>query len=330
MLRRLLVMTIVPGLMISGLSCGKKPSDGDPSEDRARPPVAPLPPVAVPSPVPPVPEPKVARSSEGLGKLLDRFNACVGAVAEIIRASDASVTVPVKQIGDCEKLFDEILATRQVVISEPYAEYFVLAAQVLSRLRLPAPGAGDPAVPFPVKEFITDYNAFALRNNELMGIPVIEPAPAEVVRRSVPRRTYRDELAQLGQTLETAVRDWSFAHHFETLGSGAPAAWLSGAGLERVRFWMLRLKLEDQLGDFARFDCDNAGTGPEEKITCDTLQGAGRALSKSAQDWVDAWTQLLGLLGPSPGAFPAAARKSCDDRQAALEEKIRELPGRIE
>jgi hypothetical protein len=286
--------------------------------------------VAVPVPVPPVIEPKVAHPSEELGKQLDRFNACVGAVAEIVRSSDVAVTVPVKQIADCQKQFNEILTTRQVVISEPYAEYFVLAARVLGRLRPIVPGAGLPAEPFPVKEFITDYNAFALRNNELMGIPVIEPSPAEVVRRSVPRRTYRDELARLGQTLETAVRDWSFSHHFETLGSGAPAAWLSEAGLERVRFWMLQLRLEDEMVGFSRLDCDNAGTGPEEKITCDTLLGAGRALSKSAQDWIGAWSQLLGLLSSSPGAFPAAARKACDDRLSVLEEKIRELPGRIE
>ncbi len=329
MMHRLFALALVVGLIPVWGSCGKK-NGPDPAVEAARPPVAPLPPKAV-TPPPVVPrEPEVVRSADGLGGLIDRFNACIGAVAEGIRATDAIPTSSATQIGDCDKLFNEILSTGKVVVSEPYADYFVLAAKVMDRLRSGRAAPGDPAPAFSTKDFITEYNQFALKNNELMGIPVVEAAEADVARKVVPRRTFRDELARLGETLATAVRDWQFAHRFETLGSGAPSSWLSAVRVERVRFWMLRLTLEDQLAAFGRFDCDNAGTGPEEKITCDTLVGAGRDLAKSGKEWLDAWSLLLGTLASSPGAFPEAARKACDARQEALEEKIRELPGRIE
>jgi len=328
-MRCLFAIAVIAGLIPVWGACGRK-TEPDPSTEASKPPVAPLPPKAVTPPKELPVEPQVARSADGLGVLIDRFNTCIGAVAEAIRASDAMPTTSEKQIGDCEKLFNEVLATRKVVISEPYAEYFVLAAQVLSRLGSGTAAPGSPVATFSTKDFVTEYNRFALKNNELLGIPVIEAAPAEVVRKSVPRRTFRDELARLGETLGTTVRDWQFAHRFETLGSGSPAAWLATGRQERVRFWMLRLTLENRLSAFTRFDCDNAGTGPQEKITCDTLRGAGLDLVKLGQDWLDAWNQLLESIQPPDHVPPAEARKSCDTRQAALEEKIRELPGRIE
>jgi hypothetical protein len=297
--------------------------------------MAPLPPEAVAPQPPKQPEPPSVRTRQGLGVLIDRFNACVGAVAELVRAADTAAPVPAQQVTDCGKLFDEILSTRQVVIAEPYAEYFLLAARVMNRLRGHEGPAGEPRAEFSVKDFVVEYNEFALKNNELMGIPVVEPAPGETVpkesiRRSVPRRTYRDELARLGETLGTTVRDWQFDHPFETLGAGAPAPWLSRGDPERVRFWMLRLTLESQLELFGRLDCDKAGTGPEDKITCDTLRGAASALEKSAREWVEAWSLLLASLRGSGGVVSAEARKACDDHRAAIEEKLRELPGRIE
>jgi len=88
--------------------------------------------------------------------------------------------------------------------------------------------------------------------------------------------------------------------------------------------------LEDQLAAFSRIDCDNAGTGPEEKITCDTLVSAGQNLAKAGREWMDAWTSLLGSLTATAKTPTAEARKSCDHWRDALEDQIRELPGRIE
>jgi len=320
---RCLLLTWILAGLVALASCQKETRGKDGPGDT--PPVVPPPPMGVtPPPEPPAPPPVVARAAEGLGKSIDHYNACVAKVADLVRATDTAPLVPAKLVAECEEAFTVLLTTRSVVVSEPYAEYFVHAARVSARL---AAGA-DPAK-FPVQEFIADYNAFALKNNDLMGVPVTDPPPPPG-RRQVPRRTYRDELARLGEALAAAVRDWDFAHPFETLGSGAPAVWLSEGREERVRFWLLRLRLEQRLEVFGRIDCDNAGTGVDDKSTCATLASAGGDLSRFTRAWLDAWDALLASLVPAGSQPTAEARRAIAAAATSLAERVRELPDRIE
>ncbi len=323
MRRSLLMMTLA--ILAGTGACRKDGQDPDARKDPAVP--SPTPPATATGPGEPAPpEPVVARASEGLGKLIDRFNTCVAQVAELLRAADDRPVVSTKLAKECDGAFAAILETRGVRITEPYTEYFTLAAQVARRF---AAAAADPAVPFQATEFIADYNRLALLNNELLGVPVTEP-PTARERRRVPRRTYRDELARQGETWGKAARDWQFAHPFETLGSGAPAAWFDDASVERTRLWLLRLDLEHQLATFSLLDCDNAGTGPEEKIVCDQLIPAGTDLALRLRAWLDAWDKLLGQLGRSGQTPSAETRRACETAQGRLEERIRELPARVE
>lgn len=327
MRRTLFVMSLA--ILAGTGACKKDQEDPGARKDPSGPVVTP--PIPAPGDRPvtsPQPEPAVVRAAEGLGKGIDRFNACVAQVAELVRAADDRPVVSGKMLTECDRAFSELLEARGVRVSEPYDEYFLLAAQV-SRRFATAGAAADPAAAFQVREFVADYNRLALLNNELLGVPVTEP-PASTERRRVPRRTYRDELARHGEAWSKAVRDWQFSHPFETLGSGAPAAWLSDGQLERTRLWLLRLELEHQVADFSRVDCDNTGTGAEEKTVCDQLVPAGADLIRRLGVWVDAWDQLLAGLVRSGLAPSAEARRACEAAQTQLEERVRELPARVE
>jgi hypothetical protein len=327
-MRRSLFMMSLAILSVTG-ACKKDGPDPDARKDPAVPSVMSPATATADGPLAPAPpEPVVARAAEGLGKLIDRFNTCVAQVAELLRAADDRPVVSSKLATECSNAFAAILETRGVRLSEPYTEYFTLAAQVARRFAAAAT-ATEPAASFQATEFIADYNRLALLNNELLGVPVTEP-PVPTGRRRVPRRTFRDELARQGETWGKAARNWQFAHPFETLGSGAPAAWIDDALLERTRLWMLRLDLEHQLLVFSLLDCDNAGTGPEEKIVCDQLLPAGADLALRLRAWLDAWDQVLGDLVRTGQAPSTEARRACDTAQTRLEERIRELPARVE
>ena len=154
----------------------------------------------------------LSRPSSKLGPFLDEFNACVAHIADIVRSSTSKTTnVPADNVQECRRRLDAILAFRGMPITEAYTEYFVLAARLIDLLSTSA-DASKNTISIPIN-FIENYNAFAIENNELLGVPVTEPMSVSSSSSLFPRRTYRDELARLASNIHTQVIDWHFLHH---------------------------------------------------------------------------------------------------------------------
>ena len=320
-------------IWICGAACNRKKPDFEATDEPGMPPEAPLTPAEVkPLPEEPPKDPATGPSGEP-AVLLDRFNACIGSVAEAFRNAepgkkpDPAVLSP--RILECQKAFESILELGDVVISDPYKDYFLLGASVLEKLPRSEnpPRTGDP--PFRADEFTNAYNEFALKNNELIGIPVVE-LPQAAQTKTVHRRTFRDELARLAGFLEKWSLDWQFSHRFETLGTQAPTAWLLRPLPARVSFWLGSLEIQGRVRAFSVFQCDNSGTDPQDTTTCSALEGARDQLLKDHEAWSQAWRKLLQTPGAGPLTLTTERRELCEKTYQTLSDRIKALPGRVE
>lgn len=263
----------------------------------------------------------LARPSSKLGPFLDEFNACVAHIADIVRSSTSKTThVPADNVQECRRRLDAILAVRGMPITEAYTEYFVRAARLIELLSTSA-DASTNTISVPVN-FIENYNAFAIENNELLGIPVTEPMPLSS-SSLLPRRTYRDELARLALNIHTQVIDWHFHHRFEILGANAKAAWLNHRLAERAKFFVLRNRMEARLATFFHIQCENSGTSSDDRFPCQMLENAGKELARYTRAWLDAWdTWLQTTVGPTCS--------ECERTQKDIEQHVRSLPEAIQ
>ncbi len=258
----------------------------------------------------------ITRPAEKLGPLLDAFNGCVANLAALVRSTESvPVTPPARDVQECRRRFEAILAFRGFPVTADYEDYFVLAARLVDTLPADSSGPGTPS--FSVQAFIEAYNAFALRNNELIGVAATDEREPSI-QGSLPRSTYRDELVRLAGSIRDYVVQWHFEHRFETLGTDAPSAWLQALLPERARLFVLRTRVESRLDAFARLKCEDAGTSTDTRVSCRMLADAAGELARGARAWLDAWDARL--RSASREACPA-----CESTRGDLEMRIRTL-----
>lgn len=311
-------------LLGAAAACREKSSHGDAPAAPALPPAG-LPPHATPGARPEVSNPTagaepvkvLSRPDEKLGPRLDEFNACIAGVADWVRSNDSAVVMPpAENLRVCRRRFEAMLAFSGLPVTEAYDEYFVLAARLVALL--PDPDAGKTDGSFPVKAFIEAYNTFAMENNELLGVAATKPP--EKPEASLPRRTYRERLILLATEVRDRVVKWHFDHRFETVGGDAQAAWINEPLPERARLFVLRTRMEASLDSFLSIKCEDAGTSPDVRISCRSLEDAAGELAHFVRGWVGAWdARLRDVQSRADCAACARAREDLEGRIRSIQ-----------
>ncbi len=322
--RNCLLFLVIMGFLLA--SCGRKKDLPGPDEPEMERPEAPLEPGEVPVVPSPAPDAELPPEARPIMENLERFNRCVLELAKWLHEEEKAVQ-PKEAAGrfePCEKNFLEVLENDEVQVTEPYREYFLLAARLLDRLSGLTVDSGRP---FDRDGFVADYNAFAMKNNELLGIPLVEGIRPQTARK-LPRRTYMDELVRAKEHIGNFVVEWQFGHRFEILGSGGPAAWFPFGRHAHTRFWLDLQPVLVQVGAFRQLECSAEGTDKEDRHTCETLKGSGQELLRRFDEWTTAWRDLLRTARDPAWSPKPDQRQRSEKATASLNGFMQLLPGR--
>jgi hypothetical protein len=196
---------------------------------------------------------------------LDKLNICLHGSVENLKKHFIKKKIPLKTENlkttakKCEKTLFSIISKNNN-ISGSYSSYLILSGtlldtyfNVLELFLLPEKSPGKVNNRVLEKRLIEAYNKFALKNNDLVGIPIRDKGK-ELPPLTLDSRTYGDETARMGDKIWAIILNWNGSHLFKGIGQKKPG-WFSFLRRDYIYLMILSYKIEKIIKNYQVFGC---------------------------------------------------------------------------
>ncbi|MBN2723502.1 MAG: hypothetical protein JXR95_05460 [Deltaproteobacteria bacterium] len=210
---------------------------------------------------------------------INRLNKClqrsVKSIKKEIDANHAVIsrtsTAELKKMGKiCERNYFDIINNYND-LTFYYRKYFLAAAHFLDsyflgteNLSLPMDAPGKQSVLEVEKSVLNIYNKYALKNNDLVGVSILEKYPKQE-KSTVDLRTYSDESARLGEFITKEIRKWNRDHSFDLVPGADRPSWMFSLRREFTAIVFLETQLKKKSEYFKTISCIRGFAKLEEK-----------------------------------------------------------------
>ncbi|MBU1218921.1 hypothetical protein KKF34_10935 [Myxococcota bacterium] len=257
---------------------------------------------------------------------INRMNNCFKRSVETVRKEiekDVHVMGRVthgelKKLGKiCEKNLIDIINTYDDMTV--YYQEFMLASAAfldvyfvtLENLVLPKEAPGKLDLGSCDKKLVDSYNKRALKNNDFVGVAILETRPPQE-KSTVDLRTYGDEAFRMGDFIIKEIHKWNISHSFDIVPGNDRPSWMFHMRREFVAIKFLSDRILRKINYFKTIDCikgfatnmkaDEAATkNATPPRTCTTVKVKSENFIKSVNAWIIEWkTQVTGGMKAYP------------------------------